>query len=104
MKEIDSSVLISYLAQKSKSEKVSISIKEIRKIGHVIEEHYPSIIVDLDKYSIESFRIKSKGCVWVHGQEIHFDRTDKDVQVLLRNNQPSDSLAVLLKELFDGKE
>lgn len=104
MKEIDSSVLISYLAQKSKSEDVTISIKEIRTIGHVIEEHYPSVIVDMDKYSIESFRIKSKGCVMVHNQEIHFDRTDKDVQVLLRNNQPSDTLAVILKELFDGKE
>ena len=69
MKEIDSSVLISYLSQKSKSEMVSISIKEIRKIGHVIEEHYPSIIVDLDKYSIESSRIKSKGCVNVNGQQ-----------------------------------
>lgn len=104
MKEIDSSVLISYLAQQSKSEIVSISIKEIRKIGHVIEEHYPSIIVDLDKYSIESFRIKSKGCVRVHDQEIHFDRKDKDVQVLLRNNQPPERLAVLLEELFGGKE
>lgn len=104
MKEIDSSVLISYLAQKSKLENVTISIKEIRTIGHVIEEHYPSVIVDMDKYSIESFRIKSKGCVMVHNQEIHFDRTDKDVQVLLRNNQPSNTLAVILKELFDGKE
>lgn len=52
MKAIDSSVLISYLAQKSKSKIVSISIKEIGKFGHVIEEHYPSIIVDLNKYSI----------------------------------------------------
>lgn len=67
MKEIDSSVLISYLVQKSKSEIFSISIKEIRKIGHVIEEYYLSIIVDLDKYSIESFQIKSEGCVMVYG-------------------------------------
>ena len=104
MKEIDSSVLISYLAQKSKSEIVTISIKEIRKLGHEIEERHPSIIVDMDKYSIESFRIKSKGCVMVHNQEIHFDRTDKDVQVLLRDNQPSESLVVLLKELFDGED
>lgn len=65
MKEIDSSVLISYLAQKSESENVTISIKEIRKIGHVIEERYPSMIVDMDKYSIESFRVKSKGRVKV---------------------------------------
>ena len=104
MKEIDSSVLISYLAQKSKSENVTISIQEIRKLGHDIEEHYPSVIVDMDKYSIESFRIKSKGCVMVNNQGIHFDRTDKDVQVLLRNNQPSDTLAVILKELFDGRD
>lgn len=65
MKEIDSSVLISYLAQKNESENVTISIKEIRKIGHVIEERYPSMIVDMDKYSIESFRVKSKGRVKV---------------------------------------
>lgn len=45
MKEIDSSVLISYLAQKSKSENVTISIQEIRKLGHDIEERHPSIIV-----------------------------------------------------------
>lgn len=104
MKEIDSSVLISYLAQKSESENVTISIKEIRQIGHVIEERHPSIIVDMDKYSIESFRIKSGGRVAVYGQEIHFVRTDKVVQVLLRNNQPSGSLADLLEEVFDGKK
>lgn len=100
MKEIDSSVLISYLAQKSKSENVIISVKEIRKIGHVIEERHPSIIVDMDKYSIESFRIKSGGRVSVHGQEIHFVKTDKVVQVLLKNNQPSGRLAALLEEII----
>ena len=104
MKEIDSSVLISYLAQKSESENVTISIKEIRKIGHVIEERYPSMIVDMDKYSIESFRVKSKGRVKVLGQEIRFDRTEMVVKVLLTNNQPSGRLADLLEGIFDGKE
>lgn len=103
MKEIDSSVLISYLAQKSKSENVIISVKEIRTIGHIIEERHPSIIVDMDKYSIESFRIKSGGRVAVHGQKIHFVKTDKAVQVLLRNNQPSGRLAALLEEIVGGK-
>lgn len=104
MKEIDSSVLISYLAQKCKSENVTISIKEIKKIGHVIEERHPSINVDMDKYSIESFRIKSGGGVAVHGQEIRFDRTNEVVQVLLKNNQPSGRLAALLEEIFGGKD
>ena len=104
MKEIDISVLISYLAQKSESEIVTISIKEIRTIGHDIEERYPSIIVDMDKYSIESFRIKSKGCVMVHNQEIHFDRTDKDVQVLLMNNQPDNILTNLLDEIIKEED
>lgn len=104
MKEIDSSVLISYLAQKSKSDNVIISVKEIRKIGHIIEERHPSIIVDMDKYSIESFRIKSRGRVAVHGQEIHFFKTEKAVQVLLKNNQPSGRLADLLEEIFGGKD
>ena len=102
MKEIDSSVLISYLAQKSKSEDVTISIRKIRKIGHVIEERHPSIIVDMDKYSIESFRIKSMGRVVVNGQEIRFVKTDKVVWGLLQMNQPSDRLTALLEEISGG--
>lgn len=102
MKEIDSSVLISYLAQKSKSENVTISIQKIRKLGHDIEERHPSIIVDMDKYSIESFRIKSRGCVKVNGQEIRFVRSEQAVKVLLSNNQPSKRLVDLLDEIFDG--
>lgn len=101
MKEIDSSVLISYLAQKSKSENVTISIQEIRKLGHDIEERHPSIIVDMDKYSIESFRIKSRGFVKVNGQEIRFVRSEQAVKVLLSNNQPSKRLVNLLDEIFD---
>ena len=104
MKEIDSSVLISYLAKKSKSDNVTISIKEIRKLGHDIEERHPSIIVDMDKYSIESFRIKSRGCVMVNRQEIRFVRTNKVVEMLLKNNQPTQGLDDLLEEIFDGKE
>ena len=104
MKEIDFSVLISYLAQKSKSDNVIISIKQIRELGHEIEERHPSIIVDMDKYSIESFRLKSKGYVMVQNQEIHFDRTDKDVQVLLMNNQPDNILTNLLDEIIKEKD
>lgn len=97
-------VLISYLAQKSKSEDVTISIRKIRKIGHVIEERHPSIIVDMDKYSFESFRIKSRGRVVVKGQEIHFVRTDEAVRVLLQRNKPSDRLAALLEEITRGED
>lgn len=104
MKEIDSSVLISYLAQKSKLEEVTISIRRIRNIGHVIEERHPSIIVDMDKYSIESFRIKSKGHVVVDDQEIRFVRTDEDIRVLLQKNQPSTRLAALLEEITRGED
>lgn len=99
MKAIDSSVIISYLAQKSKSENVTISIRKIRKIGHIIEERHPSIIVDMDKYSIESFRIKSRGRVVVRGQDIRFVRTDDAVRLLLQKNQPSASVVALLKEI-----
>ena len=104
MKEIDSSVLISYLTQKSKSDNVIISIKQIRELGHEIEERHPSIIIDMDKYSIESFRLKSKGYVMVHNQEIHFDRTDKDVQLLLMNNQPDNILTNLLDEIIKEED
>ena len=97
-------MLISYLAQKSKSEEVSISISKIRNIGHVIEEPHPSIIVDMDKYSIESFRIKSKGRVIVNGSEIRFVRTDEVVRVLLQRNQPSTRLSALLEEITREKD
>lgn len=104
MKEFDSSVLISYLAQKSKTDEVTISIREIRKIGHVVEERYPSIIIDMDKYSIESFRIKSRGHVNLLDQKIHFVRTDETVRVLLQENRPSDMLAALLEEVQKGED
>ena len=39
MKEIDAITLISYLSQKSKSNAVSIGIKEIRKLGHIWKIH-----------------------------------------------------------------
>lgn len=100
MEEIDISVLISYLAQKSKSENITISIKEIRELGHCIEELHPSIIVNMDKYTIESFRIKAKGCVKVNEQKIYFNKTDKDVQILLNNSQPSETLNALLEEII----
>ena len=100
MEEIDISELISYLAQKSKSENITISIKEIRELGHRIEELHPSIIVDMDKYIIESFRIKAKGRVKVNDQKISFNKTDKYVQILLSNNQPSETLNALLEEII----
>ena len=100
MEEIDISVLISYLAQKSKSENITISIKEIRELGYCIEELHPSIIVDMDKYTIESFRIKAKGCVKVNEHIISFNKTDKYVQALLSRNQPSEALNTLLEEII----
>ena len=101
MEEIDISVLISYLSQKNKSENIIISIQEIRKLGHAIEELHPSITFDMDKYSIESFRIKAKGSVSVNDNKISFNKTDKYVQVLLNNNQPSDTLNALLEEIIE---
>ena len=99
MKEIDSSVLIAYLAQKSTSENVSICMNEIREIGHYLEERHPSLIIDMDKYSIESFRIKSGGHVTVHNQKISFVKTDEVVQVLLQKNKPTDMLNAWLEEI-----
>ena len=54
----------------------------------------------MDKYSIESFRIKAKGCVKVNDQKISFDKADKYVQVLLNSNQPSDTLNSLLEDVI----
>ena len=39
MKEIDAITLISYLSQKSKSNVVSVDIKEMWKLGHIWKIH-----------------------------------------------------------------
>ena len=40
----------------------------------------------------------------VHNQESHLDRTDKDVQVLLMNNQPDNILTNLLDEIIKEED
>ena len=96
MKEIDTVALISYLAQKSKSNLVSIDIKEMRKLGHTVEEIHPSIIVDMDKYSIDSFRIKSLGGVAIHDHKLQFDKSNGVIRELFKKYHPSfETLEVL---------
>ena len=96
MKEIDAITLISYLSQKSKSNMASIDIKEMRKLGHIVEEIHPSIIVDMDKYSIDSFRIKSKGAAIIYGQKMQFDKSKDVIRELFKKYHPSlDMLEIL---------
>lgn len=84
MIEFDSLSLISYLSGESVTDNVVINIQEMRKLGHVIEGLKPSISIDMDKYSIDSFRIKARGSVVVYDGEICFDRTDRNVSSILR--------------------
>ena len=96
MKEIDTVTLIAYLSQKSKSNSVSIDIKEMRKFGHVVEEIHPSIIVVLDKYSLDSFRIKSLGGVAIHDHKLQFDKSNSVIRELFEKYRPSfETLEVL---------
>lgn len=96
MKGIDAITIISYLSQKSKSNAVSVDIKEMRKLGHIVEEIHPSIIVDMDKYSVDSFRIKSKGAVIIHGQKMQFDKTNDVIRELFKKYYPSLELLEIL--------
>ena len=96
MKEIDAITLISYLSQKSKSNVVSIDIKEMRKLGHIVEEIHPSIIADIDKYSVDSFRIKSKGAVFIYGQKMQFDKSNDVIRELFKKYRPSFELLEIL--------
>lgn len=96
MKEIDIITLISYLSQKSKSNLVSIDIKGMRKFGHTVEEIHPSMIVVLDKYSIDSFRIKSLGGVTIHDHELQFNKSNGVIRELFKKYRPSfETLEVL---------
>ena len=96
MKEIDAITLISYLSQKSKSNMASIDIQELRKLGHIVEEIPPSIIVDMDKYSVDSFRIKSKGAVIIYGQKMQFDKSNDVIRELFKKYYPSFELLEIL--------
>ena len=96
MKGIDAITIISYLSQKSKSNVVSIDIKEMRKFGHIVEETHPSIIVDMDKYSVDSFRIKSKGAVFIYGQKMQFDKSNDVIRELFKKYHPSFELLEIL--------
>lgn len=82
--EFDSLHLISYLSRKSVNDNVVINIKEMRELGRVIESLKPSISIDMDKYSIESFCIKAKGSAIIVDGEICFNRTDRNVSDILR--------------------
>ena len=96
MKEIDTVTLISYLSQKSKSNLVSIDIKELRKLGHTVEAGHPSVIVDMDKYSLDSFRIKSLGGVTIHDHKLQFDKSNDVIRELFEKYRPSfETLEVL---------
>ena len=96
MKEIDTIALISYLSQKSKSNLVSIDIKEMRKLGHTVEADHPSIIVDIDKYSLDSFRIKSKGSAIIYDHKLQFDKSNDVIRELFEKYRPSfETLEVL---------
>lgn len=96
MKEIDTVTLISYVSQKSKSNLVSIDIKEMRKFGHAVEEIHPSVIVDMDKYSLDSFRIKSLGGVTIHDHKLQFDKSNSAIRELFEKYHPSfETLEVL---------
>lgn len=99
MNRMDISDLISYLAQKSLTDDVSLDINEIKKLGHAIEERHPSVTIDMDKYSIESFRIKSKGNVIIHNKKIEFNRTNEVVKMILKRSQPSEKLTFWLDEI-----
>lgn len=96
MEGIDAITIISYLSQKSKSNMVSIGIKEMRKLGHIVEEIHPSIIVDMDKYSVDSFRIKSKGAAIIYGQKMQFDKTNDVIRELFKKYHPSFELLEIL--------
>ena len=96
MKEIDAITLISYLSRKSKSNVVSIDIKEMRKLGHIVEETHPSIIADIDKYSVDSFRIKSKGAVIIYRQKMQFDKSNDVIRELFKKYRSSFELLEIL--------
>ena len=104
MKEYDSSVLISYLASESESDDVQINIQTMRTIGHMIEDEHPSIMFDMDKYSIESFRIKSRGSVVVTRHELKFSRVSEPVKIILQRSKPSDRMSEIIKKVLERRK
>ena len=68
----------------------------MREFGHAVEEIHPSVIVDMDKYSLDSFRIKSLGGVAIHDHKLQFDKTNSVIRKLFEKYRPSfETLEVL---------
>ena len=77
--EIDSSELITCVISHNnakKSRKRIVKIDKLYKIANVIERTHPSIIVDINKSSIEAFRCRCSDAIKV---------SDKTISVLIDN-------------------
>lgn len=97
--KISSAELISYLAERSASDKVSIEIKNIRHLGHQLETESPSVVFDGDKYSIESFRCLCSHEIKVSSTTITFDRSHVKIRQIVTRYQPSYDIIKVLDKI-----
>lgn len=101
-KEINSSEIISYLANIEEEEEVTISIKRIRELGHKLENTYPYVSFDGDKYTIESFKQHCKSMITVTRTEIKINKSNEVVHNVIARYQPSPLIVELLQKIINN--
>ena len=91
--EIDSSELIASLVEYKKAKrqlqsKYAFDFSLLADLARKLEEKCPSIIVDMDRFSIESFRCQCSRGIEVSSSQIILDLQIPNMDSLLRQCKP----------------
>lgn len=92
--EIDSSEFISCIVKhefKGNEAEYAMSIKKLYNVANTIEREHPSIVVDINKFSIEAFRCRCSDAIKVSKESITIKVSNPIVQEIINRYQPSEN-------------
>lgn len=98
--EINASAIIALLIKKSEKERVTIEINNVVSIGCEVEQKHPSVFVDTDRYSFQSFASISKNAIKVSGGKIIIDKTDDFLSRRLERMIPAAIVCKYIEEII----
>lgn len=90
--EIDSSELITCLIAcgKTKSNIRIVKIEKLYEVANIIERVHPSIVVDINKLSIEAFRCRCSEAIQVSDKTIRVSIDNPKMKEVIKKYQPSE--------------
>lgn len=97
---LNSSEIISYIIKKyaERRNSIQLSIDEIYQIAQEVEVISPSIYVEFNRRSLESFELKSQKHIRLSSQEIVINLNNEEIQEIVKTNQPLPYHAVILAQ------